>query len=444
MGLLRRAAVAGGTAETGGPGPGGRTEPRKPRGPGLMGRTLKAQQELPPAQPTEKPVVSRERVSTPAAPTVRAAEAERASPPSQLSIELADGGSVLVSMPVRVEAAPREPASPTTAGQPSASQASSSAIARTSAEVFSEILTAIASLRGGMELPSRLFGALTSLLGARKAAFLLYDPVRLVYAPWAFRGFDQTTLHRMRIPLGANEAWNALANGRPLILREPQPLSQFQPFFSSREFSSIEKLVLVPFIAEEKLVAVFLITSMDSPLATDDELVECLARAAEAGAPRVQEARAARVAAAVSSGSRPEAVSPQDEMSRFLETVGASRSAVLLVALSLEDFSRGVLLSHHDLDPFRLHEDLVFFLGSFLADIGRALPVRQGRFTLALPEFDRSGLEVLSHQLALFLHGLLGDSGGRDPARAPKILKVSAWPADGPNLRTLVESLSSS
>jgi hypothetical protein len=436
MGLLRRAAVAGGTAETGGPGPGGRSEPGKPRGPGLMGRTLKAQQELPPAPPAEKPVVSRERVSTPVAPTVRAAEAERASPLSQLSIELADGGSVLVSMPVRVEAAPREPASPPAAGQPAASQAS--------AEVISEMLTAIASLRGGMELPSRLFSALTSLLGARKAAFLLYDPVRLVYAPWAFRGFDQTTLHRMRIPLGANEAWNALANGRPLILREPQPLSQFQPFFSSREFSSIERLVLVPFIAEEKLVAVFLITSMDSPLATDDELVECLARAAEAGAPRVQEARAARVAAAVSSGSRPEAVSPQDEMSRFLETVGASRSAVLLVALSLEDFSRGVLLSHHDLDPFRLHEDLVFFLGSFLADIGRALPVRQGRFTLALPEFDRSGLDVLSHQLALFLHGLLGDSGGRDPARAPKILKVSAWPADGPDLRTLVESLSSS
>lgn len=435
MGLLRRAAAAGGPAEPGGAKPGGQAEPRKTRGPGLMGRTLRARRDQPPPEPAAEEAREPRTVSRPAGPAAGSHEAApHAAPLSQLSIELADAGSVLVPMPVRVEAAAAAPAPSPSPVPP----------ARVSPDVLSEILAAISSLRAGMELPSRLFTALTSLLGARKAALLLYDPVRLVYAPWALRGFDQTTVHRMRIPLGANEAWNALANGRPLVILGAPSLSQFQPFFSSREYSSIEKLVLAPFIAEDKLVAVFLITSMDSPLATDDELVECLARAAEAGAPRVQEARAARVAAAVSSGSRPEAVSPQDETSRFLQHVGASRSAALLVALSLEDFSRGVLLSHRDLDPFRLHEDLVFFLGSFLADIGRALPVRQGRFVLALPEFDRAGLDVLSHQLALFLQGLLGDTEGRDPARSPKILKVASWPADGPDLQTLVESLSSS
>jgi len=127
-----------------------------------------------------------------------------------------------------------------------------------------------------------------------------------------------------------------------------------------------------------------------------------------------------------------------------VETVSASRAEVLLAALSLEDFSRGVLLSHRDLDPFRLHEDLVFFLGSFLADVGRALPVRPGTFVLALPEFDRSTLDVFTHQLSLFLHGLLGDGTGHDPERAPRILRSSSWPADGTDLRTLVESLSSS
>jgi hypothetical protein len=429
MGLLRKAAFAGGRGETGGAKPGDRTGKPK-RGPGLLGRSLKAREDRP-----AEPVLDLED-SIPASEVLEPPE-DLSPPSSQLSIELAAGDSIQVPLPVRVEAEP-EPAP----RQPPASSAAPAAGGKTAEAFTEEILTAISTLRPGVELPSRLFTALTTLMGARKAAFLLYDPVRLVYAPWAVRGFDQTTLHRMRIPLGANEAWNALANGSPLVLRAPA-IAQFQQFFSTRELASVEKLILVPFIAEDKLVAVFLVTDLESPLASDLELAACLARAAEAGAPRVQEARAARIAAAVSSGSRPETVSPQDETSRFLEAVEPAGADVLMASLSLEDFSRGVLLSHHDLEPFRLHEDLVFFLGSFLADVGRALPIRQGRFVLALPGFERSMLDVFSHQLSLFLHGLLGDGQGHDPALAPKILKVSAWPADGPDLRQLVESLSS-
>lgn len=430
MGLLRKAAVAGDRGEPGGRKPGEQAGARR-RGPGLLGRSLKALQDRPPAQPEEETIPASEVLEPPD---------ESPIPASQLSIELAGGATAEVSMPVRVEAEPE--ASPPPAPSPGPDSVPG-ASARTVETFSEEILTAISTLRPGMELPSRLFTALTTLLGARKAAFLLYDPVRLVYAPWAVRGYDATTLRRMRIPLGANEAWNAMANGRPLILRAPE-ISQFQPFFSSREFAGTEKLMLVPFIAEEKLVAVFLVTEMDSPLTSDQELMECMARASEAGAPRVQEARAARIAAAVSSGSRPEAVSPQDDTSRFLESVGSSQGGALLVSLSMEDFSRGVLLSHHDLEPFRLHEDLVFFLGSFLADVGKALPVRQGRFVLALPGFDRATLDVFSHQLSLFLHGLLGNGQAQDPALAPRILRVTSWPSDGPDLRTLVESLSSS
>jgi hypothetical protein len=432
MGLLRKAAVAEGRGEQGGRKPGDQEDPHRRRGPGLLRRSIKVL-ELIPARQAAVPQAVPTEASPPVEPAAQAALSPSAPPPSQLSIELADGGSVQVPMPVRVEAVPVAREAPRVALP-----------AGPSGDLLEEILTAVSALRAGVELPSRLFTALTSFLGARKAAFLLYDPVRLVYAPWALRGYDQTTLHRMRIPLGANEAWNALANGRPLVVVGAQSLAQFQQFFSSREFASVSRLVLVPFIADEKLVAVFLVTDMDSPFPTEDALVEALSRAAEAGAPRVQEARAARIAAAVSSGSRPEAVFPQDESARFLEAVGASRAKVLLVALSLEEFSKKVLGTHQDLDPFRLHEDLLFFLGSFLADVGRVLPVRQGRFILALPEFDPGVLDVFSHQLALFLHGLLGNGEARDFGVSPRILRSSTWPEDGADLRTLVESLSSS
>ena len=110
-----------------------------------------------------------------------------------------------------------------------------------------------------------------------------------------------------------------------------------------------------------------------------------------------------------------------------------------------------MLAAHEDLDPFRLHEDLQFFLGAFLADVGKAMAVRPGRFTLALPDFDAGALDVFGHQLLLFLRGLFdGDGaagaatpGAGTPGAAVRVLRTASWPADGPDLRTLVESLSS-
>jgi hypothetical protein len=310
-------------------------------------------------------------------------------------------------------------------------------------DVLEEVLTAIASLRGGVELPSRLFTALTTLLGVRKGALLLYDPVRLVYAPWAYLGYDQTTLHRMRIPPGANDTWNALASGRPITLAGAPAVAPFQQYFSSRELSGVGRLLLVPFIAEERLIAVLLATEIDSPLAAEDDLVACLARAAEAGAPRVREARAAHLAASVSTSARPEPLTLKDEPTRFVASIGGSRRTVLLLSLSLEEYSKSVLKAHEHLDPFRLHEDLAYFLGSFLSDIGKVLSLRQGRFIFALPDFDPSTLDLFFHQLFLFLQRLFDGNGTQADGVGPRVVRSVSWPADGADLASLVESLSS-
>ena len=410
MGLLRKAGVTAVRADT------GRAEPaaapaRKAatHGPGLLRRSIRA------LQSAQHPV----------------------SAPPLLSIELAEREAPDL-IPFKIETSARgsdgeQPigaSSPTEAGRPFD-------------DVLEEVLTAIAALRSGVELPSRLFTALTALLGVRKGALLLYDPVRLVYAPWAVLGYDQTTLHRMRIPLGANDAWNALANGSPLALSGTPAIVPFQQYFSARELAGVSRLFLVPFIADEKLIAVLLLTAIDSPLTSQEELMACLARAAEAGAPRVHEARAAQLAAAGSTGARPEPLTLKDEPSRFVASINASRKTVLLLSVSLEEISKGVLKAHEHLDPFRLHEDLSYFLGSFLTDVGKVLAVRQGRFIFALPDFEASGLDLFMHQLSLFLNGLFGGNGTQADGVSPRIVSSVTWPADGADLGSLVESLSS-
>ena len=410
MGLLRKAAVTADRGETGTAAPA--ASPLKKAvltGPGLLRRSIRARQSAP--------------IDSPPAPPLSIQVAERETPDL---------------VPFRFEAL-----TPRSTDEPPVIAAQPAEAGRRFEDVLEEVLTAIAALRGGVELPSRLFTALTTLLGVRKGALLLFDPVRLVYAPWAVLGYDQTTLHRMRIPLGANDTWNALANGSPLTLSGAPSIAGFQQYFSAREMAGVSRLILVPFLAEEKLIAVLLLSDIDSPLAKEEDLISCLARAAEAGAPRVHEARAARIAAAGSTGARPEPLNLTDEPSRFIASIGASRKMVLLLSLSLEEYSESVLKAHEHLDPFRLHEDLLYFLGSFLSDVGKVLSVRHGRFVFALPDYEATGLDLFIHQLSLFLHGLFGGNGTQADGVSPLLIKSASWPTDGADMRSLVESLSS-
>jgi hypothetical protein len=303
-----------------------------------------------------------------------------------------------------------------------------------------DILKALGALHDGVELPSELFSLLIARLGIRKGALLLFDPLRMVYAPWAARGYDPTTMHRMRISLGATESWNALANGAPLLLGDPATIAPYQPYFSSREYSSISRLLLTPFIAEEKLIAVLLASDLAAPFPGDQELLQCLAQVSQACSNRVYAARAARLAGAGIDIARPGA-STGDETSRFIAALGSAAPRILLMSLSLEDFTRSIAAVHEHLDPFRLHEDLTYFLGTFLADVGRIMTLGQGRFIVGLSEFDRKNLDLFLHQMMLFLRGLFGGNGSQGVPSAARVLRSALWPADGGELRSLVESL---
>lgn len=304
-----------------------------------------------------------------------------------------------------------------------------------------EILEAIRRLPGGVELPSLLFSTVASRLSVAKGALLLYDPVRLVYAPWASRGYDQTSLHRMRIPLGANESFNALANGAPLALTDGASIGAYQRYFSAREFAGCSRIVLTPFIAEAKLIGVLLLSELRPPFEGNVELLRSLGRIAEEGSPLVQKARVERLARAGTQG-LPAAQSPGEEIARLVSDSGASGAPILFLSLSLDEFARATIEAHEHLDPFRLHEDMKYFLDAFVADLGVALPVRQGQYIVGLQGFEVGDLDLFLHQLTSFLDGLFRANGRSAAGQAPRILKVRSWPSDGDDPQELVDFLS--
>jgi hypothetical protein len=314
-------------------------------------------------------------------------------------------------------------------------------VARPVDEITEQIIKAMAALPQGVEIPSELFSLLVERLSIARGALLLFDPVRSVYAPWASVGYDQTTLHRMRIALGANASFNALANGAPLSVSEAASLAAYQPYFSSREFSGLSRILLAPFIAEQKLIGVLLVTEASPNLDGDEDFLSCLARLAQAGSIQVQKAREEKLQRAGAQGLRPGA-SPVEEASRFLSTV-SPKAQVLFFSLSLEEYARKIVSAHAHLDAFRLAEDLQYFLGAFVSDIGTAIPLRQGLTLVGLQAFDAADMDLFLHQLTVYLEGLFGGNGAASPEAPPVIRKTRMWPADGTDVQELVDFLSS-
>jgi hypothetical protein len=303
-----------------------------------------------------------------------------------------------------------------------------------------DILVRLQTLHDGVELPSHMFGVLQETLGIVRGALLLYDPVRMVYAPWASRGFDQTTLHRLRIPLGAVASFTALSNGSPVTVGSGPDLAQFQRYFSSREFASLSGIVLAPFIADGKLVGALLVAEASPPFDARELLASRLAEVCGTASPAVHRARRDTLSAGAADKGRP-GVPLQQQVQGLLAAADAAGAKMLLLSVSLEAWSRGVLEAHPYLDPFRLGEDLRHFLGAFAADLGAVLPLPDETFLIALQAVDPGSLDLVMHQLTSHLVSLFGT--GKAGAEGITLRHSRLFPDDGTDAAGLVSQLTS-
>jgi len=308
-------------------------------------------------------------------------------------------------------------------------------------DVARQIVEASKALSDGVELPSRLFTNLRKRLSIAKGALLLYDPTRLEYAPWASHGFDQTTLHRMRIPLGANETFDSLANGEPLEVTAPEPRAAFQRFFSSREFSMLERLILCPYIFEDSLVGVLLVTEIHDPFTDTARLVACLKEIAGSVSSQFQKARGF-LTASHARRARP-TVTPEEQVAQLLGSPAAQGKKMLFLSLSLGPYMREVAAAYEDLDLFRLREDVRSLLDAFLADVGIAIMLPAGAFLVCLQGLPREDIPLFLHQLRHFLTSHFAAASSEERAPLIEVLKSRVWPDEGTDVKELVSFLSS-
>ena len=322
-------------------------------------------------------------------------------------------------------------------GEAAAEEAASGGVETMSpAEITSFISAELHALPESLEIPSQIFSVIKKRLRIAKGCLLLYDPLRLVFAPWASFGYDQTTLHRMRIPLGANESLNAIANGPPIAISGAREMARFQRFFSSREYFSLSKIVLSPLIIEGALAGMILITDAAPPIEDEGELLACLGAVSRTAAPLLRKARAEKLkSTALPSLHATESCSQQ--LARFLSSESSAGKAFLFALLNLEGYVKELAALHEHIDPFRLREDLRAMLGSFVADLGTLIPLADGRFLIGVQDLAARDLDLLLHQLRSFFAGIFGESGIPRGLPDSSIQKARRFPDDGSDIEEL-------
>ena len=266
-----------------------------------------------------------------------------------------------------------------------------------------ELSYRIAAIPVGFATPVLLFSLLRKQLGLERAVLLLYDARRHVFAPWASAGLDTTSRHRLRLPPGATEEFNRAAGGESVRV-SGQSLESFREYFSSREFSMVAELLLVPFLLNQRLIALLLVASREQPLT--EETLAMLEEASSQAAAFLYDPAAAETRAP-ETGARPLA-------ERVEEQLAACRSRgqpLLLLRLHLEALERSAQARAPELEPFRLQEFLLSALDRLLKGIGWVEPLPAHRVLLVVHGMQEADpallLRMLECALLKMLRGLV-------------------------------------
>ncbi len=292
----------------------------------------------------------------------------------------------------------------------------------------------LSQIQDGIEAPGQFFSLLTEHLKLKRAALLLYDPVRLVFAPWAITGFDETTSHRLRIPLSANEPVSRLAEGDIVLISDNDELKLFRQFFSFREYSNLKQLLLVPFIQENKFMGLLLVCETDDGM---DDSIEVFTKLCDRAAGLLYKARE-RHLESIRRG-LPEKLETLEKRGheRVHERVrGAALSCrkkdipLIMIRVCLKKIADRILKGNPYSDPFRLREDISRLVLSLFQSVGSVFTVDRQRILILVSNMQRGDSDHLLYHLKCTLRQLFQEISDDDEIQLDEEVRIAKGDAE--------------
>ena len=236
-----------------------------------------------------------------------------------------------------------------------------------------------------MTAPVRLFARFRQSLAIKKGALLLPDPDGAFFSPWSSIGFDRTTEHRMRIPESRVPAQEEV----------PDP-EEFRPYFSVREFSMLDEMYLYPFLRDDAVVALLLVTESPYLRSNRPFLSVICAAVSDTVSELIYKNREERMR-----GARFQAAFSLEELASHLEDLDpGDREKLQLMLLSANKAVGALVQKGEANDEYRIRQDVMRVVSAMVSGIANIADVGEGRILLAMYDGGKNDLDLLLHQLS--------------------------------------------
>lgn len=290
-----------------------------------------------------------------------------------------------------------------------------------------------------IEAPAHIFAMLKRNLTLQKAALLLPDPDESMYVPWSITGFDITTQRRLHIP--EETAYELFTNRVPLMLLfNGQETRELQSYFSVREFTALDRVVLCSFFYEAKLLAVLVVT--ETPFFTlEPTILQVMYSAFEEGVStllyRSRDERISRI-------QLPLLFAHDQLLSMAQESLSVEQtpdSAILFLEFDAEPAVACITDLARETDRYRVRQDVLRILNTLLAGLGQVFTLSRHRLLLMRTEIEANShlldVELLVHQINERLRQYFAELEGSDAAVTCRLV---AYPKDTADLEALTAS----
>ncbi len=260
---------------------------------------------------------------------------------------------------------------------------------------------------------------------------LLPDYDEDLFVPWASNGLDATSLHRLRIPVSDLNA--AIAESETGLVWTGANSRDFAPYFSRREATMLDNLLVFPFVFDGELQSVLIITDTPYFEKHTEYLRIILAAVGEPAARVVHERRLV-----FSQIMRQSIVFKRSEIGIVAERVAEKASTgITAVLLQLADVVSQVATANEYLDSYRVWQDVLRITTALFASTASVCDADGHRALLFLHGATGDDRELLIHHVAATIADLLPELS------AVPVLRFSAvrYPDDGNDIGSLVDAL---
>jgi hypothetical protein len=264
-----------------------------------------------------------------------------------------------------------------------------------------------------------------------KGAILLPDYDENLFVPWASTGLDATTLHRLRLP--DEDVETVVSRGASGVMWNGDDVQHLKPYFSRREASQLERVLLFALVVDGKAQAVLLISDTAYFEHHTDFLRLILAAIGEPAA-RVVQTQRLRYSDII----RHSVVFKIDELPVVMEKLRErAPRAVGLVHLQLTDIVAQIVTANRHIDPYRVWQDLVRIVASLFASTATVCDLDRSQMLICLHGALEDDLDLIVYHIAVTISRLLPEVAGVPVLR----FNSREYPSDGGDLLQLARSL---